>query len=291
MTNYRTITIPAGIGDWLWIASKLLHTGEKFNIILPDGQPQRGHQILELMPDLVASHRYAPDLNYEKLKKHNIQEKKKEWRWITEKVFALSANTHVEAGKRIEAFLPDLPPTFRMEFATSESDKKKAAQLLPEGKKYVGIYGSAYRNARHHHYNGWGPAEWLKLIKWLHKKRDDFSFVIIGAPYDADLADMIMAELKLCRMPYVNTVGQPLSVVVEILKRQFYFLGFPSGLSILNEYLGKNGLMFYGHRIQGIINTWADPERIKSGEIKECLFAEPEKIYDWLVNTYKLLDR
>lgn len=287
----RTITVPAGIGDFLWLAAKLLNTGERFNIIMPNGSPQRGHQVMDLLPDLVASHTYAPNLSYEILKEKNMQSKKRFWRDIGEKDFYLSANLHLETGNRIEDFFPDLETSYRMKFTTSEADKIKSVQLLPGGPKYIGIYGSAYRNARHKHYNGWGPGEWFKLIRRLYNGDEDFVFVIIGAEYDSDLATMLMEEMRMQRIPFVNTIGQPLSTVVEILKQLKYFIGFPSGLSILNEYMGKNGLMFYGHKITGIINSWADPERIRSGDIKECLFDTPEVIYNWLANHYKIFDR
>lgn len=291
MSNFRTITVPAGLGDFAWLAAKLLNSGEKFNIIMPDGLPQRGHQVVDLLPQLVASHTYQPNLTYSILKERNIQLQRPYWRNIPDQRFYLSANLHLEMGNRIEEFLPDLPTSYNMDFYTSDADKKKAAELLPAGPKYIGIYGSAYKNARHKHYNGWGPGEWFRLIKRLHNEQKEFVFVVIGAEYDTDLADMLMEEMRMQRIPYVNTIGQPLGVVMEILKKLFYFIGFPSGLSILNEYQGRDGLMFYGHKITGIINTWADPERIKNGNIKECLFASPEIIYEWLTETYKILDR
>jgi hypothetical protein len=291
MNQLRTITVPAGIGDFIWLAMKLINSGEKFNIKLPDGSPQRGHQILELLPELVGGYQYTPKLSYKKINENNIQSYKSKWGQITEKEFYLSANTHLESGFRLEKFLPDLPITYRLKYDTKAEDKIMARTLLPDGPKYIGIYTSAYGNARHEHYNGWATEEWVWLIDQLHMGNKDFVFVIIGAPYDADLSNMVMREMLLRGIRFVNTVGQPLSAVIEILKRQFYFIGFPSGLSILNETLGQNGLMFYGYRITGIINSWADPERIKSGEIKECLFCEPRKIYDWLKNDYKIFDK
>jgi hypothetical protein len=130
----------------------------------------------------------------------------------------------------------------------------------------------------------------MELIQSLYDVKK-FKFVIIGAKYDEDLANMIMERLERAKIPFVDTIGQPLPVVIEMLKRLFYFIGFPSGLSILNETLQKSGLMFYGHKIKGIINTWAHPLRIKNGDIKECLFCEPQKIFDWLKNDYKIFDR
>jgi ADP-heptose:LPS heptosyltransferase len=287
----RTITTPAGIGDFAWLAQKLVHTGERFNIRLPDSTPQRGHQILELMPDLVNSYEYVPGLSYSKLALANIQNRKRKWSRITPQEFSLSANQHLEGGSRLEDFLPDLPTAFKLNFATTATDRIKARDYLAEGPKYIGIYGSAYKNARHSHYNGYGPAEWLELIKRLHAGCNDFVFVIVGAVYDEDLAGMLMTELLGTKIRFVNTIGAPLSVVIEILKKLHYFIGFPSGLSILNELIGKDGTMFYGDRVKGIINTWADPKRIKNGNIKECLFCPVSKIFDWLKNDYKIFDR
>jgi ADP-heptose:LPS heptosyltransferase len=287
----RTITVPAGIGDFLWLAQKLVHTGEKFNIKLPDSTPQRGHQILELMPDLVAGYEYVPGLSYSKLALANIQNRKRKWSRITPQEFALSANQHMEAGMRLEDFLPDLPTAYKLNFATTAADRIKARDYLPHGPKYIGIYGSAYKNARHSHYNGYGPAEWLDLIKRLYAGNNEFVFVIIGAVYDEDLAGMLMLELMDTKIRFVNTIGAPLSVVIEILKKLHYFIGFPSGLSILNELLGKDGTMFYGHKVAGIINTWADPVRIKNDNIKECLFCPVDEIFNWLKNDYKIFDR
>lgn len=279
------------MGDFLWLASKLLNTGEKFNIIMPDSSPQRGHQLADLLPGLIASHTYKEGLGYRKIARMNIIQSKGVWKDIKENSFALSANQFLEAGKRIERFLPDLPTTYKIEFTTKQQDKDKAAELLPAGPKYIGIYTSAYKNARHEHYNGWSTAEWFRFCSLLYKGSRDFCFVIIGAPYDSDLSQMLMDELIEYKIPFINTVGQPLGVVVEILKRLFFFAGFPSGLSILNEYMGKDGLMWYGKKISGIINTWADPARIKNGNIKECLFTSPENIYEWLKSVYQIFER
>jgi hypothetical protein len=291
MKQLRTITLPAGIGDGLWVLMKLVNSGEKFDFRIPDSSPQRGKRIFDLLPQVANSCTYVPGLSYKKLAQDNIQNRKKNWSRIIANEFSLSANAHLESGQRLEKFLPDLPITYRLKYDTKSEDKIMARTLLPDGPKYIGIYTSAYKNARHEHYNGWGPVEWIWLIRKLHQESKDFVFVVIGAPYDSDLSDMVMKEMLLGGIKFVNTVGQPLSVVIEILKRQFYFIGFPSGLSILNESLSKNGLMFYGSRIKGIINSWADPERIKNGDIKECLFTEPEKIYEWLKTDYKIIDR
>lgn len=287
--NLRTITTSAGIGDSIWLFQKLINSGERFHFKIPDGKPQRGKQIFDLLPQIAESCKYTPGLNYKKINNANIQNKKKNWSQINEQSFVLSANRHLEGALRIEKFLPDLKTSFRLEYATTDNDREMAYQLLFEKLPYIGIYCSAYGNAQS--WGAWLEEDWFKFIRLLYHANRNFVFVIIGAPYDLDLSQKLMDKLTGFNIPYINTIGQPLSVVIEILKRLTYFVGFPSGLSILNETLGKDGIMFYSEKVKKIINTWADPERIANGNIKECLFCEPEKMFDWVKYEYKLFDR
>lgn len=283
----RTITVCPGIGDFLWLAQKLVNTGEKFDIIMSEGLPQRGHQLAELLPQLINSHQYKGIIKYDTVNGNNIQNRKKRWSEIKDDSFYLSANKWLEDGKRIEGFLPDLNTTYQLQYTTSDDDKLNAEILLPEGKSYIGIYTSAYSNARN--WNAWGVKEWFELIKLLNKP--NVVFVIIGALYDLGITEELMPKMDKAKIKYVNTVGQGLNVVVELLKRLSYFCGFPSGLSILNETLGKDGLMFYSKQIQGIINTWSSPDRIRNHNIKECLFCSPSDVYKWLKDVYLIHDK
>lgn len=286
-SKVRKITAHPGLGDFIWIAQKLINQNEKFHIIMPDGQPQRGHQLAELLPGLIASHEYAPKLNYRKIKDANIQNKKKNWGQITEAAFTLSANEHLEAGLRIEEFLPDLPTAYKLEYATGNDAAMTAADILFDGsRRYIGIYTSAYSNSRNA--GGWGVEDWFKLIRLIYSRCKDITFVIVGAPYDVGIVEPLTGQLRQFAIPFIDTTGQPLPVVIELLKGFSYFIGFPSGLSIINETLGKDGVMFYMQKDQSIINTWANPKRISKGDIKECLFCEPEAIFDWIKNEYCL---
>jgi hypothetical protein len=287
----RTLISCPGIGDFLWMAMHLTNASERFHIRMSESLPQRGHQLAEILPDIIASHEYRGVIQYKDVYRNNIQTKKNKWKQITEESFYLSANDWLEKGNRIEGWLEDLPVSFKLNYHTSEQDKQTAAALLPEGKKYIGIYTSAYSNARH--WNGWGAEEWMALILSLSKEREDSNicFVLIGAPYDIGIPEQLMESMDELAIPYVNTIGQPLGVVVEILKRQSYFIGFPSGLSILNETMGKDGTMFYPAHLKKMMNAWPDPKRIEEGNYKGCLFPEPELIFQWIRDKYQLYDR
>jgi ADP-heptose:LPS heptosyltransferase len=286
----RTIKVCAGLGDSIWVLQKLINTKEKFHFQIPDGSPQRGKPLYDLLPQAAVSAEYVPGLSYTKLDRENIQAKKRRWMDVTEKTMSLTANRHVESGRRIEEFFPDLPTSYRFNYMTKQTDALAAEKILyDESKRYVGIYTSAYSNARN--VGGWEVPEWFKLIRLLHAKNRDIIFVIVGAPYDVGITEELIKEMSAERIRYINTTGQPLPVVIELLKRFSYFIGFPSGLSIINETLGKDGVMFYQEKVKGIINTWAEPTRIKNGNIKECLFCDPVAIYDWIVNEYCLIEK
>jgi ADP-heptose:LPS heptosyltransferase len=283
----RTITVPAGIGDNIWLFQKLVHANERFDFVLPDGKPQRGHQIFELLPEVAASYKYAPGLSYNVLNRNNIQRVHKEWWEIEQQEFCLSCNQHLESGKRIEEFLPDLPTAFRINWLTTKSDWERAVSFTT--KYNIGIYCSSYAGSRN--WGTWTATEWARLIDGMYRKNPAFVFVIIGAQWDADMTGEVMRMLDLLNIPYINTIGEPLGVVIEILKRLDYFIGFPSGLSILNETLGKRTFMFYAEQIKGIMQTWADLDRIVSMDCIECLFCPPEKALDIIFDIYKLMDK
>lgn len=286
--DFRTIKVCPGIGDSIWLIQKLINSNERFRFQIPDGTPQRGKPLFDLLPQVAVSAEYVPGLSYKKLARENIQAKKRRWMDIKEQSMCLTANQHLESGMRIEEFLPDLPTSYKLTYMTSKEDHIAAGEILKDERIYIGIYPSAYSNARNA--GGWDAREWFKLIKLLYKGKD-ISFVIIGAAYDEGITEPLMNELALYNIPAINTTGQSLGVVIELLKRLSYFIGFPSGLSIINETLGKDGVMFYQQKDKGIINMWAEPERIKAGKIKECLFCEPEKIFDWVKNEYNLFKK
>lgn len=288
--NYRTITVQPGIGDAIWVLQKLLNQPEKFHFKIPDGSPQRGKALFDLLPQIAVSAEYAPGLTYKKIARENAQATKKKWSQIKEKEFFLSANEHLEARRRIEDFLPDLPTTYQLDYVTTNKDAETAGKLLyDDSKRYVGIYTSAYSNARNA--GGWELDQWLKLIKLMHAKNRDICFVLIGASYDVGITETLETELRRLFIPFENTTGQPLGVVVEMLKRLLYFIGFPSGLSIINETLAKDGVMFYMKKDSGIINSWAEKGRVAAGNIKECLFCPAEQIFDWIKNEYCLFEK
>ena len=229
----RLISMPPGIGDGLWVVQKIINTKEKFVIRIPNGQPQRGKAVWDLLPQITESS-YYDNLRFREVKYRNHAASYVFWKDIKEKEIFLEANTHVEAGKRIEGFLPDLPTSFQLDFKTTPEQEKGADKFVSRVKyvhcRNIGIYCASYAGSQN--WGTWGLEEWLKLVELLNTPLT--TFVIIGASYD-DLTQELFKKLEEKNIFAINTVGEDLGTTIEILKRLDFFIGFPSGLSILNE--------------------------------------------------------
>lgn len=284
----RIIRTCAGIGDGIFLIKKLINTGEKFDIKLPDGRPQRGKQIWDLAPQLTESCEYIPGLSYKILEKHSIHRTHSNWRDVTNVEFNLSANGHLEQGRRIDDLFPDLPTSHLIDW-NLKPWAAKAREDLPGRKqtKYIGIYASSYTTVRA--WNFWDWTGWAKLIDMIHKERPKWKFVIIGAAWDIDIAQEIEAHLIKRAIPYLNTVGQELGYVGNVMKLLSYGFYFTSGLPIFSESIkgGSDLTMFFPPHLAQMMGAFCDLERKEAGNYKECLYCSPEAIYKWWVETYK----
>lgn len=277
----RTISVCAGIGDNIWLLQKLINAKEQFNFKLPDGKPQRGAQIFELLPQVCNTVSYVPGLSYK-----TLAAKTEIGRFtdIRKQDFYLSCNAHLEAGRKLVDFLPDLPISYKLDWKIND-----IPYSTPH--KRIGIYSSAYSTQRAWaQYGSWGVQQWLQLIKLIHAKDSGYLFTIIGAEWDTDFSSELMKKLAESNITYENTIGQPIDVVMQYMRIFDYAFYFPSGLPILSETIegGSDCTMFYTTNIKKILGTWADPERIANGNIKECLFCSPAAIFDWCVNNGKI---
>lgn len=284
----RIIRTCAGIGDGIFLIKKLINASEKFHIRLPDGQPQRGKQIWDLLPQLTESCSYIPGLSYKKLEKYSINKLHADWGDVHNPEFNLSANGHLEHGQRIEDFFPDLATSHVIDWNLKQWDAQTKLDFpIRKQTKYIGIYASAYSTVRQ--WNFWDWTGWLKLISLIHEQRQKWKFVLIGAEWDNDLAGDLIKALEIREIPFINTIGKELGYVGCVMKRLDYGFYFTSGLPIFSETIkGASDLtMFFPPHLAQMMGTFCDPARKASGRYKECLYCSPEEIYKWWVETYK----
>lgn len=286
----RTITTCPGIGDTLFLFQKLINQPEKFHWKIWDGikngqqaQPQRGHQIFELFPQLVETFEYIPNAGYKRIKRDSYCGS---WAMAPINEFTLEANSHLESGKRIESFLPDLEPCFLLPFPDGEKIE------VDTSKKLIGIYTTSYSNAQY--MAGWLIDEWKELIQLIRDYNSDFHFVFVGAWYDDGLSQEIMK-----RMPkewFTDLIGKTNLLQMVWLMRQFYcFVGFQSGLMIMSELMAaRQTVMLYSHALEEMMDTWPDPKRIEDASYKGCTFGtakrplKPEQLFNWLKDYNKI---
>jgi hypothetical protein len=283
----RTIKTCQGLGDAAWVLQKLVGAKECFNFQIHAGSPQRGKQIFDLLPQIAASCEYVPGLPYSVVGPRNIQRQKKYWRLIQEQDFFLSANEWLEAGNRIETFLPDLPTSYSLPFQTAEWEEVVKTDF--PGGPYIGIYASAYGTARQ--WGFWDEHGWRDLIDMMDHYIPDATFVLIGAEWDSPLAANLATLLREDHVRFISTIGKPLGYVIEMMKRLAYGFYFPSGLGILSGLLARPSCMFYPPALPRLATTWADPHIIADQTFKECQFCGPSDIFRWVKNDFKLESR
>lgn len=286
----RTIVVQPGIGDNIWLLQKLINSGEQFHFHLPDGKPQRGKQIFDLLPQVSLSAQYRSGLSYKIIESHNIQRMTNEWKRVKQNYFHLSCNGWLEQGKRLEGFFADLPITYRLAWNTVDYMKDVQFRLTNfHGEPfadYIGIYGSAYSTQRA--WGFWDEKEWFTLIKLLHIHNPNSLFVIIGAIWDTDLGQNLIKLLDAAGIPYHNTIGEPLGYVIEVMKRLKYFFSFPSGLGILAPTVKCPVTMFYPPHLEKLMRTWGSPEDIETGLLHETLFCSPAETFRWVLENKKI---
>jgi hypothetical protein len=281
----RTIKTTPGLGDSAWVLLKVINAREKFNWFIHDAPPQRGKQIFDLLP-MVGTCQYAPGLGYNLIKARNVTKMARTWGRIRAQSFFLEANSHLEAGRRIEEFLPDLPTYYHLPFQTQAWATEVDAAFPYEG-PLIGIYASSYATSRN--WGFWQAKEWFELIDMMYRMLPDAKFVIIGAEWDGPMAKELMDMLHADHIPYVDTIGCVLGYVIELMKILDYAFYFPSGLGIISGLLGKASTMFYSPSAHPrLMRTWADPELIKSGIFTERFFCSPGEAFEHVRDNYQL---
>lgn len=284
----RLIRTPAGIGDAVWLFMKLVNANEKFDFHISDSKPQRGKQIFDLVPSIANTCSYVPGLPYAAIRAASMQFDALDWFAIKEKAFALSCNFHLENGRRIEDFLPDLPTSYIIPYNTEGSLFNITD--LPRAPEYIGYYCSSY--AGNKAWSGWNENQWFDLAQKIHCEKPGACFVIIGAAWDIDMTSKLIRLLQTNHIPYFNSIGKSFAYVVELMKILDYFIGYPSGLSILNETIGAKGtFMFYPNdgRLDKMMYAWADPRRIRTHQYFAMPFNTPQYVFDVMVSESPLL--
>lgn len=273
--------IPCGIGDASWLYSKLKHlpalTGREVYLSMPDAEPRRGHQLLELLPCIHwAGYETCwrnEDVFQRALPGTATVEDLKVGEW-----HALEVNTWLEKGKSLAEWLPWLPTDYHYEIPISARDRKAGKKI---SKGLPGPVWSVYvSNRDKENYRGWAlwsGAAWTALLAQLPG-----SFVFLGADYDRDKTEDVATALASMGRSVGICVGERLGVALTVLGNSDRFIAYPSGIGILANVLRVPGLMLLSDPLPGLETTFADPEDLRTGRYRAWVSPTPQEALAWL---------
>ncbi len=283
--------VPPGIGDISWICSKLVGLGHPLEIIVPHSNHDRALPYLQLLP-AVASCEYARVPNPAKRKDGKVGHDWTRERLIEEasrRAVPIELNTWLEAGRRIEGFMPELFTDHHCPIDITHLHLYQADGALRDMRHFICLYCANRSTVKR--WGGWQREQWGELADLLWKAFRLDGFVLLGADWDRPFADEVLKELRhgTAAPPVVDLVGKlPIGATLEVVRRSAYLVAFPSGIPILAAVMGQPVLMFYPKHLEPMHDAWADPEMIRSGAYKAMQFCPPQQAFEWIRDGYKL---
>jgi len=288
-----TVVVPSGIGDFSWSYSKLCSLSCKLKVeVAQTGGPLRLAPYAKILPkvrDVTRRRMSWPELKAQAIPASTTLAELDALRQAGE-VF-IETNSHLESGKHLREWLPDLPINHHYDIKIPKDDVESASKLAPS-EPFIAIFSSSIATSRA--WKAWQEKEWVRFMDLVRRHLGDIQFVLVGAPWDLDLGRLIesaakQANLRLTNLVSLTTAG----MVVHLISLSKYFVAFPSGLGILADVICAPATMFYANIAphKGIMHNWADSESIKTLRYHERIFCPPEEYATWLLHTYKLKDK
>lgn len=268
------VGLPSGIGDVSWAYSKLVNVG-KLEYEVADGWPYRTQQFLELLPG-VEKASYGP-FRYEDIVQYcaatGISESPR-WKEIIQSNGGrtlIAPNRHLEMGRRLEEWLPDLPTSFHYEIPISELDRKRAENIFYKYDPPVwGVSAASYRGSEA--WKTWGREEWSQFLrKW--QAHAGGTILLMGGFWD-DLTHALAEE------GYPEIVGKTsIATAISLLGMLHGYIGFSSGLGILRTVLNKRVFMLWpSHQIE-LSTSWAPQHMLESGRYMASQWLHPDEVF------------
>jgi len=295
--EHRVLVVPSGIGEFQWAWTKYVNTEERFAILGLDGAPRRLHQFCELHPQ-VDYFGYAP-FDYPTIRAWQNTHGLSSWSAVKKFPFGnivmLACNPHLEAGRPLSDWLPDLPTTYRYQLSPAPEHTQKAEQILSSaqsGEFLLGISCASYRGAEA--WNTWRAPQWAKFLNLVHEQVPNVRFVLLGGSWD-DLTASLFDDNP--TLPwYTDPRGFPpvgrthFGTAVEILRRLDGYVGFSSGLGHVACHCCAcpTFMLWPDHEIDLLAKSWVDPLLLENGFYVPSPWIDPVKVFE---STYPWLGR
>jgi FkbM family methyltransferase len=299
------LAAPGGIGDWLWVATKisalLRHYGAQ-NVLLTmcSGPPYRLKPFVERF-DFIESAEYTSLKCVEDnpfTPEGTLNWKPSSVGWHGQFDFFLQANRHLERGGRLEDWLSGLDTEWDIarRFRLTPEELSQARQLETELGPYCVFYlGPEQGNTVYGHNRGplWKPEDWGRLADLCRSL--GLAVVVVGAEYDRSYFEQHVAKhLGAC----YDAIGHwQIARTFAVIRRARFVIAYQSGIGIFAVYMGVPSAIFWrphGDSIQPkhyvsfseqMASAWAPPEALGSGRYLPLIYTRcsPESIVEHAV--------
>lgn len=267
--------VPSGIGDISWVYSKLVNFKKPFGLKVCGEGLRRSLPFVELLPRVVdcayEDFSYFSTFLVQKLGLDAAARLDD----LPEGEYYLSANMHLEAGRHLSEFLPDLPTSYHYKFK-SLTDFHRLYSF--ETTHAIGVYTSKYKNYMND-FKFWTKDEWVFFLRSVSEMlKGDCTFVFIGAPFDADLGNDIELEVRQFS-PTLNLIAKThIGDVINLMYQLDYLFAYPSGIGVLSDVVELPAMHFIpATRLNHLVDTYADPGNIRSGQHINVTFCPPKQ--------------
>lgn len=290
LAGHRVLVIPSGIGEMQWAMTKYMKIGEPLILLGLDGAPRRLHQFAELH-SFVHAFGYTGSYDYSSIRGFQKHFGLDTWKAVREQFslgvpVPLACNPHLEAGKPLAEWMPDLgDPWYSYPLTTTLDHTKEAARYFWDANPKdicLGISCASYRGAEAWH--TWGRTEWVEFLSLIQKEEPHVRLVLLGGSWD-DLTANIFDEDSGLRW-VVDTRGIPpvgrttFGGAVEILRRLDGYVGFSSGLGhVAAHSCGTPVFMLWPEHEQLLSRSWVNPELLENGSYVPSRWLEPKEVF------------
>jgi hypothetical protein len=290
LAGLRTIVVPSGIGEFQWSWTKYLNVAdEDFCILGLDGAPRRLHQFCELHPRIKAFG-FTTAFDYTSIRAWQKEFKLDTWESVRSQfdlgqMVALACNPHLEAGRPLAEWMPDLATTYRYKLELSEEHRRIAQRYLLTKRHddvLIGISCASYRGADA--WKTWHATAWLEFLGLIQKEVPNAKFVLIGGSWD-DLTASVYDEDSGLRW-LTDSRGLPptgrtsFGAAVALLEGLDGYIGFSSGLGhVAAHNCGTPVFMLWPEHEDALMTSWVDPELLENGSYVPSHWHSPTEVF------------
>lgn len=265
------IGVPSGIGDISWLVSKLVTSKEwpDIEFLIADGWPYRAAPYIEMLGKKCE---YG-ELHFDSIVMFEHINPYETWEDVLSYkagVFHMQPNHHLEQGKPLASYLPDLDTDYYYHLGLPNISETGYANKIMSRGPWIGLSAASYRG--HKAWNTWSMDLWEELVNRLHDIGLNICF--LGGSWDdltRSLAYKFGDDLNL-----VGVTSFPEACALHNLLD--FYIGFSSGLGILRIVMKRPTVMLWPSHQVALSESWANPQDIASGRYIPSQYMYPKDV-------------